>query len=75
MADDVGRALTGQGFGPEQADVAPGWTGSPGDKMRAMNLLRRKSMNEQIEPDASTWLDQYMEWLDRSLPPVKAPRR
>jgi hypothetical protein len=70
---EIGQALTGQSLDPTvpTADVAPGWLGSPDDKMRAMNLLRRKSLNEPIEPDASEWLDQYMKFLDRSLPPIK----
>jgi hypothetical protein len=48
------------------------WQGSQEDKQRAMNLLYRKSNNQPIDNDASDWLDQYMKWTDRGLPPVPA---
>jgi len=58
------------GFGNQQSDSAPNWPGSPADKQRAMKLLQQKSRNAPITKESSDWLDGYMEWIDRSLPPI-----
>ncbi len=57
-------------FGNQQSDPASNWPGSPADKQRAMNLLQQKSRNVLISKESSDWLNNYMEWVDRSLPPI-----
>lgn len=74
--DQQGRLVETQvvgerGLEPRQTNQ---WPGSAEDKQRAMNLLRRKSRNEEIEPESSKWLDGYMEWTDRTLPPIKGSK-